>query len=161
MDLSMSDFGKIHALLSVVALISGLIVVKNVLASRRSGGLTALYLATTLATGLTALKFLSGPFGAPHVLTFSALFVTVAAIVARYVFHAAGAWRAIYAVTAVFGVYFLVFFTIAESFKRVGVLHALAPTLSELPFNLVQLAALLIFVTLAIAAARRFHYVRD
>jgi len=50
-----------------------------------------------------------------------------------------------------------VFFAIGEAFLRFPALTALAPTLTELPFVLIQLAGIALFVALAIAAVSRFR----
>jgi hypothetical protein len=48
------------------------------------------------------------------------------AVLARYVLHYAGAWRWLYAVCTVVAFYFLVFVLIAQAFKKVPALAALA-----------------------------------
>jgi len=83
--------------------------------------------------------------------------VLLAAVLARYVFHLAGAARWIYAVGLVLGLYFLVFIGIAQLFKKVPALTAMAPTLSEPPFAFSALAATALFVVLAIVAAFKFR----
>ena len=49
-------------------------------------------------------------------------------IAAFYVFHLAGPWRWIYAVAQMLTQYFLVFVLVAQFFRKVPALHALAPT---------------------------------
>jgi hypothetical protein len=83
--------------------------------------------------------------------------VLLVAILALYVFRLAGAWRWIYAVSAVVSLFFLVFVAIAQAFAKVPALHALAPTQSEPPFGIAQGVNLVIFVVLGIAAVRLFH----
>ena len=84
------------------------------------------------------------------------LVLLVAVIVAYYVFHLAGAWRWIYAVGQVLTLYFLVFVLVAQFFKKVPALTALAPTLSEPPFAIAQTVVLVIFAWLTYSAARTF-----
>ena len=79
------------------------------------------------------------------------------AVLALYVRKLEGVWRATYAITAVLSLYFLIFVLIAQFFIKVPALNALAPTLSEPPFAMAQLANLALFVVLMIAAARAFH----
>jgi hypothetical protein len=83
--------------------------------------------------------------------------VLAVAVLARYVRHLAGAWRWIYAVSAVLTLYFLVFVLIAQAFMKVPALHAMAPTLAEPPFAYAQTANLVVFIILMITAARAFH----
>jgi hypothetical protein len=52
--------------------------------------------------------------------------------------------------------YLNVFVLIAQLFMKVPALKALAPTQSELPFKLTQLAALMFFALLTTLAAIRF-----
>jgi hypothetical protein len=87
-----------------------------------------------------------------------ALFLLSLAILARYAFRLAGPWRPTYAAAAVLGVWTLVFFTIGEAFLRVPALKAMTPTLTELPFALTQIAALALFLALAIVAAMTFRH---
>jgi hypothetical protein len=155
MILGMSTFGFVHTALSLLAVVSGLVVVAGLLAAKRLEAWTAIYLASALATTLTGFGF-PGSFGIPHYVGLVALAFLLVAIVARYGFRLAGAWRPIYAAAAVLGVWSLVFFVVGEAFLRTP-LKALAPTLTELPFLLTELAALVMFVTLAIMAANRFR----
>ena len=86
-----------------------------------------------------------------------ALVVLAVAILALYVFHLSGAWRRIYAVTAVASVYFLAFVAIAQAFLKIPALQASAPTGTETPFVVTQFVALVAFVALSIVAARAFR----
>ena len=79
------------------------------------------------------------------------------ALFALYVKHLAGAWRWIYVVTAIVALWFNVFVLIVQSFQKIAVLKALAPTQSEPPFQIAQGAALVLFVVLAILAVRKFR----
>jgi hypothetical protein len=156
MIVGLSAYGFVHTALSLLALVAGLIVVMGLLAAKRFDALTALYLASAVAANATAFGF-PASFGVPHYIGGVTLVVLLVAILARYAFRLAGPWRWIYAITAVLGVYSLVFFTVGEAFRRVPALNAMAPTLTELPFTLAQLAAAALFVALAIAAAMKFY----
>jgi hypothetical protein len=59
-------------------------------------------------------------------------------------------------IAAVVAQYFNFFVLIVQSFQRVPVLKALAPTQTEAPFAIAQLAALVGFVVLGYLAARGF-----
>ena len=153
----MSTFTWVHTALSVAALIAGLIVVIGLFTSKTLGGWTAIFLATAIATSATGFGFPFQSFGASHWIGVISLVVLVLAVLARYVLHYAGAWRWLYAVCTVVAFYFLVFVLIAQAFKKVPSLAALAPTLSEPPFTIAQVAVLVIFVVIAIATARKFR----
>jgi hypothetical protein len=156
MILGLSTFGLVHTILSFVALVTGIVVLIGLLTARSFAALTGLFLASAVATSATGFGFPGGLSIAKY-LGCAALVVLLAAILARYVFHLAGAWRAIYAVAAVLSLYSLIFFTIGEAFLRLPPLHELAPTLTERPFVIAQLIAGALFVALAIAAAVRFR----
>jgi hypothetical protein len=157
MILGMSTFTFIHTALSLIALVTGLIVVIGLLTSKRLDGWTMLYLATSVATSATGFGFKVDKFLPSHAIGALSLVLLLAAILGRYVFHLGGAWRWIYAVTTVITVYFLVFVTIVQAFLKIPALNALAPTQSEAPFAVAQGVALVIFVVLGIAAVRKFH----
>ena len=79
------------------------------------------------------------------------------AILARYARHLTGAWRWIYAVNVVIGLYLNVFVLVAQVFQKVPALKAMAPTQSEPPFVVAQLVVMALFVVLGIFAVKRFH----
>ncbi len=81
----------------------------------------------------------------------------VAAILALYAFRLAGAWRWVYAAGAVVALYLNVFVAVVQAFLKLSFLKPLAPTQSEPPFLIAQLAVMAIFVVLGIAAIRSFH----
>ncbi len=147
----------IHTVLSLVALAAGLVVIRDLLVSRPSAGLTALYLVTAVATSATGFLFPFEKFLPSHWVGVISLVVLLLAILGRYAFYYAGPWRWIYAICIVASVYFDMFVAVAQAFIKIPPLHALAPTQSEPPFALTQLAVLALFVVAAIAAAVRFR----
>jgi hypothetical protein len=154
---SLSTFAWVHTILSLVGLLSGFVVLIGLFSSKKLGGWTALYFASATATSMTGFGFSFGGFQESHWIGVISLAVLAAAILARYVFHLAGAWRWIYTLGVILGLYFLVFIAIAQLFKKVPALAAVAPTLSEPPFAITQLAVTMLFVALAIAAAVKFR----
>jgi len=140
-----------------VAIVAGIVVVKESLASRMPGGWTALYLVTGIATSATGFGFPFDRFIDSHWTGVASLVAFALALSARYGFRLAGAWRWIYALGLVIGLWFLVVVLIAQAFKKVPALTAMAPTQAEPPFLVAQLVALVIFAWLAIAAARKFR----
>ena len=156
MIFGMSTFGFVHTALSLLALASGLIVVIGLLAGRRLDAWTALFFASAVATAVTGFGF-PGSFGVPHAIGIVTLLLIALAMLARYAFRLAGPWRSTYVVATVLALHSLVFFAIGEAFLRVPALKAMAPNLTELPFWLVQLATLALFIALAVAAAIAFR----
>jgi uncharacterized membrane protein len=110
-----------------------------------------------VATSVTGFLFPFHRFLPSHAVDIKSLILLAIAIYALYGLHLAGAWRRIYAVTAVLALYLNVFVLIAQLFAKVPALKALAPTQSEAPFKEAQLAALVAFVVLTILAAVRFR----
>jgi hypothetical protein len=60
-------------------------------------------------------------------------------------------------VSALAALWFNVLVGIVQSFQKVGLLSALAPTQSEPPFQIAQGAGLVLVVVLAILAVRKFR----
>jgi MFS family permease len=152
----LSTFTLIHTLLSLVALVAGIAVAKELLASRLSAPVVAVFLFTAVATSATGFGF-DAKFQASHVLGIMSLVVLLAAILGLYVFHLAGAWRWLFAVGVLLALYFDVFVAIVQAFKKIPAVNALAPTQSEPPFAIAQAIALLVFAWLIYAAVRKFR----
>jgi hypothetical protein len=148
---------QFHVLLSVVGIVSGLIVLYGLLAGGPFRGWTALFLATTILTSLSG--FPLAPFGFDPARTVGviSLVLLALAVAAYYAFRLAGAWRWIYVGSAVAALYLNVFVAVVQAFQKLPPLHELAPTQSEPPFLVAQIAVLAIFVVLGIVAAIRFH----
>jgi len=147
----LSTLGFVHTALSLMALATGLVVVAGLLAGRRLNGWTSAYFVTAVLTDATGFA-LPRPFDIVHWLGVAMAAALLIAILARYPFGLAGRWRPTFAVATVASVYVLVFFTIGEAFLRIPALKPLAPTLTELPFVLAQLAGLALFGMLAAVA---------
>ena len=154
--LTIETFTRVHVLVSLVGIASGLIVLFGLLARKRLDGSTMFFLATTAATSITGFAFPFDHLLPSHKVGVVSLVVLVVAIVARYGRHLAGAWRRIYVVSAAIAVYLNVFVGVVQAFMKVPALNALAPQQTEPPFLIAQLVVLLLFVVLTVAAARRF-----
>jgi len=154
----LSTFAWIHTVLSLVALVSGTIVVIEMLLGSRMPGLwTALYLASAVATSATGFGFQGVSFGASHWVGVVSLVVLAAAILAHYFFHLAGVWRWIYVVSAAIALYLNVFVLVVQAFEKVPALKAMAPTQSEPPFLVAQLVVLALFIALTVLALKGFR----
>src|ERR1700693_1871564 len=150
-------FVQVHVVISLVAIAAGLVVVCGLLTNALLGGWTALFLVATILTGVTGFPLPPFGFDPPRAVGVILLVLMAAAVAARYLYHLAGAWRWIYVVTAVAGLYLNVFVAVVQAFQKLSFLRPLAPTQSEPPFVIAQVAALAIFVVLGILAAVRFH----
>jgi hypothetical protein len=153
---AMTTFTKLHVVISLIAIFTGFVVAFGLLTLRRLDGWTALFLVTTLLTGVTGF-FLFNGFTPAFAGDIALLVLLAIAFFARYGRRLAGPWRWIYAVSAMLALYSNVFALIVQLFQKVPALKSLAPTLAEPPFLLVQIGALVIFVVLTIFAAIRFR----
>jgi len=154
---NLSPFTKLHVVISLIGIVSGLVVMFGLLSGRKFNGWTALFLISTVLTSVTGLFFPFNGVTPGIVLAIISLVLLAVAIVARYARHLSGAWRWIYVVTAMISLYLNVFVLVAQLFQKVTALKALAPTQSEPPFAITQLVVLAIFVLLTILAAKRFR----
>jgi hypothetical protein len=157
LGMSTATYTFLHVLISLIGIGSGLIVMVGLLTGKRLDGLTAVFLTTTVLTSVSGFAFPFDHLLPSHIFGIISLVVLAVAIVARYAFHLAGAWRGTYVVGAAIALYLNVFVLIAQLFMKVPALKALAPTGKEPPFLIVQLAVMAIFVALTILAAKRFH----
>jgi hypothetical protein len=158
MSLGLATFTIVHVVLSLVGIVSGFVVVFGLIAAKRLDGWTGLFLVSTVATSATGFGFPVDHLLPSHVVGVVSLLVLVVAILARYSFHLAGAWRWIYVVGTVVALYLNVFVLNVQTFRRVPALNAMAPTQSEPPFLITQLVVMVLFVALGAAAAIRFRH---
>ena len=155
--LSIENFTILHVAISLIAIVSGLVVLFGMLGARRLPSWTALFLVTTILTSVTGFMFpINGLTPAIAVGVISIVILAIA-LMALYVKHLSGAWRWIYVTTALAALYFNVFVLIVQSFQKVPALQKLAPTQSEPPFSVTQGVVLVAFLVLGTMAARRFR----
>jgi len=150
-------FLQIHVLVSLIGIAAGLVVLYGLLTARRLAGWTALFLAATILTSVTGFPLPPFGFDPPRALGVILLIVLGLAAAALYVFDLKGAWRWIYVCSAVAALYLNVFVAVIQSFQKLPFLQPLAPTQSEPPFVVAQLAVLAAFVVLGVLAVIRFH----
>jgi hypothetical protein len=139
-----------HVALSLIGIGSGLAFVRNLLSSRNSKALTDVFLWTTLATSLTGFLFPVDRILPSHVVGVISIAVLLVAFAVRK--HAD--WRRTYVFTTVLALYLNVFVLVVQLFLKVPALHELAPTGTEPPFQVAQLAVLIGFVVVGVRAAK-------
>jgi len=157
MILGMTTLTFVHVVLSLIGIFSGFVVVFGLFASKRFDGWTAVFLASTVLTSVTGFFFPFHRLLPSHVLGILSLVALAIAIPARYSFYLAGAWRRTYVITAVIALYFNFFVLVVQLFEKVPALKAMAPTQSEPPFVIAQVAALVLFAAFGTVATIRFH----
>ncbi len=157
LEMSTETYTLIHVVISLGGIASGFVVLWGMLGSRRLDGWNALFLVTTVATSMSGFGFPFDHLLPSHRVGILSLAVLALAIVARYPLHLMGPWRWIYVVTAMIAQYFNVFVLVVQSFEKVPVLRAIAPTQSEPPFAIAQGIVLVLFILAIILAVRKFR----
>ena len=150
---NLSPFTKLHAVISLIGIVSGLVVMFGLLVGRRLYGWTELFLISTLLTSMTGFFFPFHGVTPAIIVGIISLVLFAVAIVARYARHLAGHWSWINVVSAMIALCLNVFVLVVQLFQKVPALKALAPTQSEPPFAVTQLVVLALFVLLTIIAA--------
>src|SRR5260221_12767724 len=84
LGMSLSTFTTIHVVISLVAIVSGFIVLFGLLGGKRLDGWTAIFLITTVATSVTGFFFPLHGFGPPNIYGIISLAVLRAAIIGRF-----------------------------------------------------------------------------
>jgi hypothetical protein len=153
----LAAFTLFHVLISLIGIGTGLVVAFGLVKGDRMDGMTAWFLGTTAATSATGFLFPFHGFTPAIAVGVLSLIVLGVAYVGRYREALAGGWRKAYVLGSVVALYFNVFVLIVQSFQKVPVLNALAPTQSEPPFAVAQGIALIAFVWLGVAAVKGFR----
>jgi len=159
LGMSLSTFTAFHVIISLIAIVSGLVVMFGLLGSNRRPSLTATFLVFTILTSATGFLFPFEKLLPSHMIGIVSLLLLGIACVALYVMKLSGAWRWTYVLTALIALYLNVFVLIIQSFLKIGPLHALAPSVppSEPPFAIIQGVVLVFFAIVVIGAIRRFR----
>jgi len=158
LGLSLSAFTTLHVVISLIAIVAGLIVMFGMVGLHRPGALTAIFLLFTILTSVTGFMF---PFNGvtPGILIgiLSVILLAIACL-ALYGMKLAGAWRRIYVLTALVSLYLNVFVLAIQSFLKIPPLHQLAPGNPPAgpAFAVVQGIVLVFFAIMIIRVWRRF-----
>ena len=157
LGMSVEAFTRLHVIISLVGILTGLVVLFAMLANRRLDVSTAVFLATTVLTSATGFLFHSKAIGPPHIVGVISLIVLAIALWAIYGRRLAGVWRPVYIITAVLALYLNCFVGVVQAFQKLAFLRPLAPTQSEPPFLAAQVVVLGLFALLGFLAVRRYH----
>jgi hypothetical protein len=158
----MATFVLVHVVISLIAIVAGLIVMFGMLGSKTQPGLTAIFLLFTIltsATGFVIPPLLTETLLPSHLFGILSFILLAIACVALYGMKLAGAWRWIYVVTALLSLYLNVFVLVTQSFLKTPALTALAPGNPPAGpvFGVAQGIVLVFFVVMIIGAWRRFR----
>jgi hypothetical protein len=159
LGLSLSAFTMLHVIISLIGIVSGIVVLFGLLGSHRMPGWTALFLLTTILTSATGFGFPFTQLLPSHMIGILSLVLLAIACIALYGMKLTGAWRWIYAVTAMIALYLNIFVLIIQGFLKIPALTALAPgnPPSGSVFAVVQGLVLVVFVIVIVGAVRRFR----
>jgi hypothetical protein len=157
--MSLSAFTTLHVIISLIAIVSGFIVMSGLFGSNRMPGLTALFLLFTILTSVTGFMFPFTELLPSHMIGILSLVLLAIACIAFYGMKLSGAWRWIYVVTAMVSLYLNVFVLVTQSFLKVPALTALAPgnPPSGPAFAVAQGIVLVFFILVIVGAVRRFR----
>jgi hypothetical protein len=158
LGMSLATFTLLHVIISLIAIVTGLVVMSGLLGSRRMPGLTAIFLLFTILTSVTGFLFPFTQLLPSHMVGILSLVLLAIACIALYGMRLEGVWRSIYVVTAMTSLYLNVFVLVVQGFLKIPALHALAPSVPPAGpvFAVVQGIVLLFFVLVIIGAWRRF-----
>ena len=130
LGMSVATFVIVHVVISLIAIVAGLIVMFGMLGSNRMPGLTAIFLLFTIltsATGFVIPPLLTEKLLPSHLFGILSLILLAIACFALYSMKLAGAWRWIYVVTALLSLYLNVLRAGDPGFLKIPALTALAP----------------------------------
>jgi hypothetical protein len=159
LGMSLSTFTTVHVIISLIAIVSGIIVMFGLLGSNRTPGMTAIFLLFTILTSATGFLFPFEKLLPSHMVGILSLVLLAIACIALYVMKLSGPWRWIYAVTALLSLYFNIFVLVIQGFLKIPALSALAPgnPPSGPVFAVIQGIVLVFFILVIIGAIRRFR----
>ena len=159
LGMSLAAFTMVHVIISLIAIVAGLIVMFGMLGSQRKPGLTAIFLLLTILTNATGFLFPFTVLLPSHIIAILSLVLLAIACIALYAMGLGGSWRWIYVLTALLALYVNVFVLVIQSFLKIPALTAVAPgnPPSGPVFAVVQGVVLVFFVLMIIGAWRRFR----
>ena len=159
LGLSLSAFTILHVIISLIGIVAGIVVMFGMLGSNRMPGLTAIFLLFTILTSVTGFMFPFDKLLPSHMVGILSLVLLTIACFALYGTRLSGAWRWIYALTALISLYLNVFVLVIQSFQKVPALSAVAPGIPPTGpvFAIVQGIVLVFFAIMIIGAIRRYR----
>jgi hypothetical protein len=158
LGMSLATFTLVHVIISLIAIVAGVIVMFGMLGANKLPGLTAIFLLFTILTSATGFLFPFEQLLPSHMIGILSLVLLAVACLALYAMKLSGVWRPIYVVTALASLYLNVFVLIIQSFLKVPALHAVAPGNPPAgpAFAVVQGIVLLFFIIVTVGAWRRY-----
>src|SRR6202795_1081105 len=116
LGMSLSTFVTVHVIISLIGIVAGIIVMFGLLGSNRMPGLTAIFLLFTILTSATGFLFPFEKLLPSHMVGILSLVLLAISCIALYGMKLSGAWRSIYAVTAMISLYLNIFVLVIQAF---------------------------------------------
>ena len=152
--LGLSLYTWFHVVLSLVMLVAGFVVAKDLLRSQISPGWMATFLATGVLTSATGFGFPFVKFLPSHAFGVLSLILLAVTVYARWGAQLSGRWLTAYGTTLAIAIYLDAFVALVQSFLKIPALHELVPSDKSPGFAIGQALLLVIFLALGIAAVR-------
>ena len=130
LGMTLQTFTMVHVVISLIAIVTGLIVAWSMLNKTRDEGWIGVFLLTTALTSITGFLFpvpLS-PVLPSQIFGYISLAVLVPTVLGYYVYNLTGAWRWIYVGGALLVLYLNVFVLVVQAFQKVPFLRPLFGT---------------------------------
>ena len=150
----LQTFTLIHVLISVAALLAGIPLLIAFARGNARPALATSTFALLFLTSATGFAFPFTQFLPSHLFGVISLVLLAVTFWARWRAALAGGWRKAYVITLAIAVYLDAFVFVVQAFRKVPVLHALAPTQQSPGFAVAQGVLLLAFVILGYRAVR-------
>ncbi|NLR99454.1 hypothetical protein HGP17_21755 [Rhizobium sp. P38BS-XIX] len=148
---------QIHVVVSLIAIVSGIVVAYGFLTADRHDRSTLVYMLTTALTSITGFLFPFHGVTPAIIVGILCLVIFVPTALARYSFHLAGIWRSVFVVGALVLLFFNCLVLVIQSFQKITALNALAPNGNEPPILAAQVALLVVTLLVGYFSVRRFH----
>ena len=147
---------QVHVVLSLLQIPVGLYLALELCRGRAPAATTLLFFALAALTSLTGFPLPPFGFDPPRAIGILTLLLLAASAFAFYSRGAIGLWRPVFVIGSIAALYLDIFVAIVQAFQKLPAFQRLAPTQSEPPFVILQVAALALCIVIGFYAVRRF-----
>ncbi|MBB3610933.1 hypothetical protein [Rhizobium sp. BK602] len=153
----MSTLTLIHVIISLIAILAGIVVIHGLITVRRHARSTLVYMVTILLTSLTGFLFPFNGVTPGIVFGIVTVLVFIPTAIARYGLRMAGVWRLVFIAGSLFMLYLNCVVLVVQSFQKIPALNAIAPLGNEPSLLAVQVVLLVAFLIVGLLSLRRFR----
>jgi hypothetical protein len=147
----------IHVIISLIAIVAGVIVAEGLISVKRHERSTLVYMVTILLTSLTGFLFPFNGITPGIVFGIITVLLFIPTAIARFKSQMTGVWRLVFIVGSLLMLYLNCVVLVVQSFQKIPLLNALAPTGNEPPILAVQTVLLVTFLIVGFLSVRRFR----